>query len=557
MNDNFEDTEVSVQGIKQEILVPSQYKTIQEAINNSNPNTLIRVETGLYKESLVFKKPNIFLEPVLGGEVYLVGEDGPTILIDIAGNQNGQINIQNFKITSKGIPDAPEVLEENKLEIPKTMDEVCQLLSKNSKNKYQENLIFVKEGSLTIFKCEMTCNLLFKQSTLYNSCIYVSKSCQCIVTECRFRGSDNLMTSGVTSFEGNTFLKHCTFFNFKGAAVLFNLDPKNICNMYCCKFVKNNIGFMATRENNKSKITECEFEENVLGCLVAMCVELVIFKCRFVLNKLGILVIGADPLISESEISYNTGNGVTVRSDGVYTFPQFFDNDVTGNHKNGFKLKGEKNKALVKNNQIVLNHFAGVKVADKAYVYIHNNEISKNIFQGVCVKESAGAMIEKNNIEGNIKANIAIGGASSPECVILKNEILNGRCEGIFLAHTNRCRVYNNFIKNNHFGILVVNSAPVIISNSIKENLFHGILAIKKCDVNISVNNISRNRRIGVYVRDKCKGVIEQNIVIENEIDLLVEEYNEDLKNVVEQTSGNKFGDAVRIPFKKSYCHIF
>ncbi len=56
------------------------------------------------------------------------------------------------------------------------------------------------------------------------------------------------------------------------------------------------------------------------------------------------------------------------------------------------------------------------------------------------------SFIEKNIIKDNIKANIAVGGLSNKETIILKNTISNGRCEGIFFLENLMARVFLNDI---------------------------------------------------------------------------------------------------------------
>lgn len=48
--------------------------------------------------------------------------------------------------------------------------------------------------------------------------------------------------------------------------------------------------------------------------------------------------------------------------------------------------------------------------------------------------ETSSAIVERNEISENIKANVALGGASSISTVIVENQILRGRCEGIYIT---------------------------------------------------------------------------------------------------------------------------
>ena len=74
-----------------------------------------------------------------------------------------------------------------------------------------------------------------------------------------------------------------------------------------------------------------------------------------------------------------------------------------------------------------------MKADNNASISVFKNVISKNLAQGVLLVETSSGFIEKNKISENIKANIAFGGCKSVDTIILENDILGGRCEGIFV----------------------------------------------------------------------------------------------------------------------------
>lgn len=556
--DNLISEQNQIKGIKQEIHVKRDYKTIQEAIDAAKENTLIKIDEGLYKERLVIRKTNLFFEPSKTSEIYLVGEDGPTITIDVEPGSTGTINIQGFKITNKGHNDAPPIVDPPQFNyVPKKYKDMIRFVVDSEKNEEHENLIYIKSGSLSLYHCELTANLFYKVSDPYISCIYAAPQTQCIINECKFKGSENCTSNGVTVVNANVSLKYSSFQNFNGAGVLLNLTPRNICNIYMCNFSKNNLGIMNCRENNKSKINESEFIGNSIGVYIGMANDVFVNKSTFKENVHGIVIVAADPIISECSISHNSNTGISVYSEGLLTASQLFQNEIFNNHSFGIRCIGEYNSANLKSNRIYLNKRAGVFVNKRAYISVFKNEIFKNIGQGICIKESAGAMVEKNVIRENIKANLAIGGTSTKESVILKNEIINGRCEGIFLMESTLARIYYNEIQGNHFGILTVNSSPIIIGNKIKENNFHGIMAIKKCSFVIANNEIHRNKEVGLYIRDSCKGSVEYNQVINNKIDVIIEERSSDFEDILGPNKRNTFGSDIRIPTNSSICRIF
>jgi parallel beta-helix repeat protein len=90
--------ELEIKFLNEYIIIPDQFPTIQEGIDNSNPGDIIFVRSGIYKENLVIDKERL----------YLLGEDKFNTVID--GNQEGcTINltsentiIENFTIIGGG-----------------------------------------------------------------------------------------------------------------------------------------------------------------------------------------------------------------------------------------------------------------------------------------------------------------------------------------------------------------------------------------------------------------------------------------------------------------------
>ena len=238
------------------------------------------------------------------------------------------------------------------------------------------------------------------------------------------------------------------------------------------------------------------------------------------------------------------------------TVPKITLNEIHNNEKNGVKCKGEKNCTQIIQNKIHLNRKSGIYTKNKANVTICKNEVFKNIGQGICVQETSSVFAESNIVRENIKANIAIGGRSERESILLKNTITDGRCEGIFLMESIMCRIFYNSISNNHYGIMSVNSSPTIIGNLISDNKTHGILCLKKSSFVISHNRIHNNLDVGLYMRDLCKGSIENNQVSENRIEVLIENRSEDFDKLLEPEKNNTIVGDVRIPTNKM-CAIF
>jgi hypothetical protein len=65
-------------------------KTLAEAIELAEPGTVIKLNEGRYRESIKITKPGLRIEPRMKNKdeaVYLLGEEGPCITIDLKPNE--------------------------------------------------------------------------------------------------------------------------------------------------------------------------------------------------------------------------------------------------------------------------------------------------------------------------------------------------------------------------------------------------------------------------------------------------------------------------------------
>lgn len=159
--------------------------------------------------------------------------------------------------------------------------------------------------------------------------------------------------------------------------------------------------------------------------------------------------------------------------------------------------------------------------------------------------ETSSAYIEKNKVSENIKANIAFGGCKSVDTIIIENDIIGGRCEGIFVIEGGQGWIIRNRIMENNDGIVAITSIPFINKNIIEKNKSNGIMILKDARPKITNNTIIDNDGIGLYVRDKSHGIILDNTIKNNEIELVVERKSAALQNIA---SENIVVGDIRIP---------
>jgi len=116
--------------------------------------------------------------------------------------------------------------------------------------------------------------------------------------------------------------------------------------------------------------------------------------------------------------------------------------------------------------------------------------------------------------------------------------------------------VRNNITENND-GIIAITSVADIINNEVHKNKSSGIMLLKDSRPRLTDNKIHGNDCIGLFVRDKSVGVIKDNMIEKNKIDLLVEKRNKLLDNILDDNNlSHETGD-IRIPQNYYSCNIF
>ena len=253
-----------------------------------------------------------------------------------------------------------------------------------------------------------------------------------------------------------------------------------------------------------------------VGIKIGMANKSCIIRNEIISNLNGVEVVSADPFIFANKIEKNTIHGIY-----TYTYNDFrcdgrikTNLSISGNFECGIFCEGNQNFTRIQLNSFIgYNKKAGIKVDNGARVQINNNKISKNLGQGILLVETSSAIVERNEISENIKANVALGGASSISTVIVENQILRGRCEGIYITQGGQCWINRNNIQENNDGIVIVKSRPEICLNSITKNKSNGVVVLEYSAPRLIDNFISDNDGIGLYIRENCTGWIKQNMV--------------------------------------------
>jgi pectin methylesterase-like acyl-CoA thioesterase len=80
------------------------FKTIQSAIDASQPHSVIKIFSGLYKENLTIDRAPLKIEAKdTNSEVYIMGVKGPTMYVNVSdGADDAKIIVSHVRLTHKG-----------------------------------------------------------------------------------------------------------------------------------------------------------------------------------------------------------------------------------------------------------------------------------------------------------------------------------------------------------------------------------------------------------------------------------------------------------------------
>jgi F-box protein 11 len=320
-------------------------KTISEALELAKPGTVIKINEGRYKESIKITKPNLRIE-ARGRDkeksVYLLGEEGPWITVDLKPNEN--LVIKDILVAHFGLNIANKFNEQIKDN---------EFLTANPKYLKQFEIwkdmdcgIMVLGGSIIMRNCLVSLKSLPENIKSMIPALVVMPTSKINIVTTEFRGNESIMTAGIISMNADVLISNSKFHNFKAGAIFVlgasdtnikvsdsEIAKCGIVGIYSqgsdCKplFLRMKISYIegpAVRiyKANRAKIKGCE-----------------IFKCHT-----GIEVISADPFIIMNKIYKNYENGILTVSKGGLRWDALLKfNEIYKNKENGIIWGGKGN----------------------------------------------------------------------------------------------------------------------------------------------------------------------------------------------------------------------
>ncbi len=284
-------------------------------------------------------------------------------------------------------------------------------------------------------------------------------------------------------------------------------------------------------------------------------------------NLVGIYCRSASPIIVNNKIRKNMQDGVRMQAmeegpclyDGTYEFPGRCDgvikfNNIKKNGENGVYCIGADTRIKIMHNDISHNSRTGIRLASYSYAFIEQNSIKENGMQGVLIEDTAAAYVIYNTLEKNVRANIAYGGQSSQDTVIIRNCIRESYEEGIYISRGGYSLVANNTIFENMDGVIIKDSSPNIMYNEIKTNKKCGIYLLGESFPHIYHNSIETNVLCGVFMSDQSYGIINDNVIDSSYMQFAIQGLEEpELKELIKE---NEITGGYECVNKRSICNL-
>ncbi|UCE38642.1 MAG: right-handed parallel beta-helix repeat-containing protein [Thermoplasmata archaeon] len=509
------------------IYVPTDYPTIQEAINAAKDGDTVYVFSGTYNENVLINKTinltgenmeSTIINGGGGGEtVYVIADwvniTGFTITNDnpfiegliinsdyntIVGNKFSNIRIGIYIHYSSGNIIMGNIMLENgiyiigeqlehwnthNIDISNTVDGKPIYYWKNQ----IEGIIPSDAGQVILANCT---NVIVGGQTITNVCVGISLG---------FSSNNHIISNGVFSCKYKFSIRlHYS----SGNTIMGN-------------FVDNNRYFgLYLNDSSGNNISGNTFSNSQLG------------EGIYFINSHGNYIAG-------NTINSNLDHGIWLEySDGNY----IIDNNVSNNAKGilsiyssnntienntcdwnawGIQLLDYSHGSTIKNNHLHWNGIDGITNGGSDETIIVGNNISHSGHDGIDFFESHRSIIAGNIIFLNSDHGITISEAH--DNYLFDNNIISNEESGIYFDQSMRNTIHYNNITNNKYGLYLFQFSDnnIITDNIISSNIYDGILLVYSSNNKITGNDISDNLK-GINVSSSDDNIISGNNISNN-----------------------------------------
>lgn len=378
-------------------LGPQNYTTVQEAVDNANPEDMVYIYEGTYFENIIINK-----------SIYLTGENKDTTVID--GGSNGDVvhvTADSVTITGFTITNSGSDWGDTGIELHITQD--CHINNNIVSKNYFGIFFHYSSENNDVSNNEISSN--------YADGVYLTHS------------------------DGNIIRNNNVFENDHGVQI-----SNSSTNVIAYNIISNNDGDgINLKSSNNNRIENNTVLYNDDGIYLNSCGDNVIEKNTLLNNEEGI------------QISYSANNVVNSNSvlDNDYGIhlESSSDNTIINNeaiyNKDGINIEYSDNIILT-NNYALDNTECGIKITHSDGNIMAYNIISANRDDGIIVESSDESAIDNNNILENGDDGIEL--FSSAYSIITNNTVSANSEYGIYLwEFSNNNRIYHNNIISNKY----------------------------------------------------------------------------------------------------------
>jgi len=554
------------------IFVPSDFPSIQAAINNATDGDTIFVFNGTYYENLVVNKSITLVGQ--GEEITVIDGGGLGTVVYVTANN---VSIGNFTVQNSGFSSPlsgvsvssnyvsvnESILKSNYVGLRLQNSRGCIVSKCDVLNNHIGVHVETSENS-SVERSDITANIEA------GICLDDSNSIEIRNNNITGNGlygvriqhsqnnaiSDNLVslhengmtlnTAGNNTLSNNTIESNKYNFGVYGTNLydfLQNIDVSNTVNDKLVYYLVNkkdavinsssNAGYVALVNSSNVHVKDLRLERNRDGLLLAYS-----HNCKMQQNDLadnlhGVhfyhsqnsVLEGSTIVGNQDGISLISSPGSLIRNNSVVNNGNFgieikysddsvlLNNNVTLNGEEGFDVYGSLNNTFSGNT--VFANGRGIRLQYSDWAKVEDNLIANNTWDGVYIVGSNDCVVQGNTVSANVGYGIRFSYSAVTD--VDENTIIDNEANGIYLY---KCNVFNfrgNVIVGNVVGIYSYRCFNcTMASNQISNHSREGIEVVYSEYVVVSENTLLRNGRAGVGVYYSTENVVKNNFINRN-----------------------------------------
>ncbi|MCL2923516.1 MAG: right-handed parallel beta-helix repeat-containing protein [Trichodesmium sp. MAG_R04] len=351
---------VSVQG-------KGDYTSIEEAIQNATPGMQIRVQPGVYGESIAIDKPLEIVGDGLLADIVIESLDLPCIRM-----QTDEAVVRNLSIRKRGVAQGSFSISIAGFDLYQNADPIDR----------DQTGVYIPQGYLTLENCHITSDLG-----------------QCVLIE---------------GPEANPIIKHCQIHKGYNSGITFRYNARGTvenCEIFETTY---GVGFWILSGGNPV-IRQCKIHAHTNGIIFNHQGKGTVESCEIFNNSVAQVAIlnGSNPLLQHCEI-YNGGmSGLVSDMDGK---GMAIDCKIFSNAGEGVKITRAGNP-IIRRCQIYDCDENGIFGAVDSLGSIEECSIFENAKSGVMITEGGNPTIQRCKINKNGYEAVWVinGGAGSVE----------------------------------------------------------------------------------------------------------------------------------------------